>query len=77
MVDDQLETPRGRCDEHNGKFSLSYETKVLSTSRRKKPLLKVVANWLLVGRTTGTTSNVEPAQHKGLNVSCGKDICLQ
>jgi hypothetical protein len=25
---DQLGTPRVRCDEHNGKFSLSYETKV-------------------------------------------------
>jgi hypothetical protein len=27
-VDDQLGTPKVRCDEHNGKFSLSYETKV-------------------------------------------------
>jgi hypothetical protein len=26
--DNQLGTPRVRCDEHNGKFSLSYETKV-------------------------------------------------
>jgi hypothetical protein len=25
---DQLGTPRVSCDEHNGKFSLSYETKV-------------------------------------------------
>jgi hypothetical protein len=28
IVDDQLGTPRGRCDKHNSKFSLSYETKV-------------------------------------------------
>jgi hypothetical protein len=28
VVDDQLGTPRGRCDVHNGKFSLSYKTKV-------------------------------------------------
>jgi hypothetical protein len=27
-VDDQLGTPRVRCDEHNGKFSLGYENKV-------------------------------------------------
>jgi hypothetical protein len=27
-VDDQLGTPRVRCDEHNDKFFLSYETKV-------------------------------------------------
>jgi hypothetical protein len=27
-VGDKLGTPRVRCDEHNGKFSLSYETKV-------------------------------------------------
>jgi hypothetical protein len=25
---DQLGTPRVRCDKHNGKFSLSYETKI-------------------------------------------------
>jgi hypothetical protein len=25
---EQLGTPRVRCDEHNGKFFLSYETKV-------------------------------------------------
>jgi hypothetical protein len=28
VLTDQLGTPRGRCDEHNSKFSLSYETKV-------------------------------------------------
>jgi hypothetical protein len=28
VVNDQLGTPRGRCDEHSGKFSLSYDTKV-------------------------------------------------
>jgi hypothetical protein len=31
----QLGTPRGRYDEHNSKSSLSYETKVYRTSRRK------------------------------------------
>jgi hypothetical protein len=38
------ETPRGRYDEHNSKSSLSYDTKVESTSRRKKSLPKVVAS---------------------------------
>jgi hypothetical protein len=28
VLTDQLGTPRGRCDEHISKFSLSYETKV-------------------------------------------------
>jgi hypothetical protein len=28
VLTDQLGTPRGRCDEHSSKFSLSYETKV-------------------------------------------------
>jgi hypothetical protein len=28
VLTDQLGTPRGRCDDHNSKFSLSYETKV-------------------------------------------------
>jgi hypothetical protein len=28
VLTDQLGTPRERCDEHNSKFSLSYETKV-------------------------------------------------
>jgi hypothetical protein len=28
LVGDQLGTPRVRCDEHNGKFSLSYEIEV-------------------------------------------------
>jgi hypothetical protein len=28
VLADQLGTPRGRCDEHSSKFSLSYETKV-------------------------------------------------
>jgi hypothetical protein len=37
------ETLRGRYDEHNSKFFLSYETKVKS-SRRKKSLPKVVAS---------------------------------
>jgi hypothetical protein len=69
MVDDQLGTPRGRCDEHSSKFYLSYETKVKSTSRRKKPLLKVEANWLLAGRTTGASSDVEPA-HNTTKILC-------
>jgi hypothetical protein len=30
-----LGTPRGRYDEHNSKSSLSFETKVYQTSRRK------------------------------------------
>jgi hypothetical protein len=28
VLKDQLGTPRGRCDEHSSKLSLSYETKV-------------------------------------------------
>jgi hypothetical protein len=48
-VDYQLGTPRGRYDEYNSKFSLS-----------KKPVLKVDANWILAGRTTGARCNMEP-----------------
>jgi hypothetical protein len=42
----QLGTPRGRYDEHIGKFSLSIKPRFNRTSRRKKPLLKVDASWL-------------------------------
>jgi hypothetical protein len=28
VLTDQLGTPKGRCDEHNGKFFPQYETKV-------------------------------------------------
>jgi hypothetical protein len=28
VLTNQLGTPRGRCEEHSSKFSLSYETKV-------------------------------------------------
>jgi hypothetical protein len=49
------ETPRGRYDEHSGKFFLSMKPRFNRTSRRKKSLPKVAASWLLVGRTTGVS----------------------
>jgi hypothetical protein len=39
VVDDvndrPIENPKRRCDEHSSKFSLSYETKVYQSSRKK------------------------------------------
>jgi hypothetical protein len=42
----QLGTPRGRYDEHSGKFSLSMKPRFNQTSMRKKPLMKVDTSWL-------------------------------
>jgi hypothetical protein len=41
-----LGTPRGRYDEHNGKFPSIVKPRFNGTNRRKKPLLKVDASWL-------------------------------
>jgi hypothetical protein len=42
----QLETPRGRYDEHSRKSSLSMKLRFNRTSRRKNQLPKVDASWL-------------------------------
>jgi hypothetical protein len=41
--------PKRRCDEHNSKFSLSYETKVYQSSRKKPNAWRwcMLASWQL------------------------------
>jgi hypothetical protein len=46
VLSTQLGTPRGRCDEHSGKFPSIVKPWFNRTSRRKKPLPKVDASWL-------------------------------
>ena len=43
-IEPRWETPRARCDEHNTKFSLSYETKVIDPVGARKQLQGVSNN---------------------------------
>jgi hypothetical protein len=64
----QLGTPRGRYDEHSGKFSLIMKPRFNQTSRRKNQLPKVDASWLddcVGGMTPGRVKRLERYKRYG------------
>jgi hypothetical protein len=76
IVDRPVGNPKRRCDEHSSKSSLSYETKVNRTSRKKKlqklmlasfvTLRKRAPDKLLVG-VSSPSSNAKPAHNTTKN----------
>src|SRR3954464_8875118 len=66
IVEPHWETPRGRCDEHNNKFSLSYETKVIEPVEARKQLKGVASN---LESCTTQTQDFSPTYSEVVNLT--------